>query len=478
MEAIKYFTKNTDYEVLTIDGFKNFEGISLQNNTTYNVEFTNDISIKCTLNHKFFSIDRNKWIEVKNFKKGELFKTKNGNTRFIKKKKLDKNSVFDLINVEDTSSFIANNLETHNCIHLDEFAHIQNNIAEEFFTSVYPTISSGKTTKCVIVSTPKGYNFFHKLWKEAEKGMNGFVPIYVNWSKHPSRDNEWRDKMIAELGEEKFAQEFDASFIGSSNTLIGSIYLRQLASDTPIKESKQLKVYSDPQLEHIYLIVADPSRGTGNDNSAFIVFDISEFPIKIAAVYKDPNISPMVFPSVLEKMGKSYNNAHILVESNDIGSQVTDILWNELEYENTVIATKDQIGIRTTRTVKQAGCSNFKDMVENQKLLINDAWLISEISTFIQKKSSYEADAGATDDLVMCCVLLGFYTGLNDFKNITDVNLREAMRQQKAEMIENEIVPFGFIVGESEIGFSDSLKRFKDQFGDVWILDENYKSPY
>jgi len=360
---------------------------------------------------------------------------------------------------------------TINYLFLDEFAFVNQNIAEDFFTSVWPTISSGKTSQITICSTPNGFNHFYKLWNEAEQGLNGFNPIFVDWTKHPDRDEAWKQEQLKVLGEDKFAQENMAEFLGSSNTLIHSRNIKVLSPKRPQSSSDNARIYADPVVGRNYLIVCDPARGTGNDSSAFIVFDITEYPITIAAVYQDENVSPLVLPTLLDKFGLHYNSAWVLVEINDNGQQVADILWKDLEYENFVVfggfTKKTQYGIRTTASVKRRGCTHFKDMIESQKILINDVALIQEISNFVSKKGSYSAATGYHDDLVMCCVLLSFFATTEDFDNISDNSYKKEMLQQNLKAIEEELLPFGFI--DDGIDDSSEDKEFWETSGDGWF---------
>ena len=278
---------------------------------------------------------------------------------------------------------------TFNIIFLDEFAFVPNHIADDFFSSVYPTISSGKSTKIIIVSTPKGMNHFYRMWHDAEKGKNGYVPTEVHWSEVPGRDDKWKAQTIANTSEEQFRVEFETEFLGSVGTLINPSKLKILVYDDPIKKNgKGLDIYEDPKEDNNYLITVDVARGIGNDYSSFVVFDITEFPYKVVAKYKNNEIKPMLFPSVIEKIAKAYNNSWILVEVNDIGDQVANILHFDLEYDNILMCAmrgragelvgsgfsgkKSQLGVRTTAAVKKLGCSNLKLLIEDDKLIIND----------------------------------------------------------------------------------------------------------
>ena len=369
---------------------------------------------------------------------------------------------------------------TINVMYLDEFAFVPHNVAEDFFTSVWPTLSSSTKSKMIITSTPNGFNHFYKLWHEAKQNLNEFHPIFVHWSSVPGRDEKWKKEQLAMLGEDKFAQEMDAEFLGSSNTLIPSRDIKKMAATKPKYISDGLKIYSDPikkdplnseSFDHTYVIVCDPARGTGNDSSAFLVFDVSVTPMRIAAVYADPDVSPLVLPTILDRIAKTYNNAYVLVEINDNGGQVVDILWRDLEYENTIIfggfgSKKANYGVKTTKSVKRQGCTLFKDMVSGNQVLIEDIDLISEISTFVRKNESYRADSGAHDDLVMCCVLFSWFATTQEYQNLTDTNYKKAILEQNLQRIQEDILPFGFI--------ADGVEEPDQETVDFWGPGDNW----
>lgn len=353
---------------------------------------------------------------------------------------------------------------TINYLLLDEFAHVQQNIAEAFFTSVFPTIASGQNSKIIITSTPLGYNFFYNVFTEGERGLNGFKTSRVTWRDVGGTwDEAWAAEQLRVLKEQKFAQEYEVEFLGSSNTLIKAKYIRDMVHDLPKHQSDGLTIYKEPEPDNVYLIVVDPAEGTGNDDSAAIIFDVTEYPIRIVGKFISNTISPLIFPTILERLGKTYNNAAILTELNNNGQMVANILWSDLEYTSMVSFGfhGNEIGVRTTKSVKRLGCTTFKDMVESEKLIINDSALISQISTFTRKKTGYMADEGAHDDLVMCCVLFGWFSTTEEYKNLTNMNLRHALHAHKLQQIEEEILPFGFIDDGTEV-FSISNKKLDD----------------
>ena len=371
---------------------------------------------------------------------------------------------------------------TFNIIFLDEFAYVPNSIAEEFFSSVYPTISSGKSSKVMIVSTPHGMNMFYKMWVDACNKNNNFVPVEVHWSEVPGRDEKWKEETIKNTSESQFATEFECEFLGSVDTLISASKIKSLPVVEP-KRSGGLDVYEMPKKGNIYTMTVDVSRGLTNDYSAFCVVDCTSVPYKVVAKYRDNEIKPLVFPSIIERVAKHYNNAFILVEINDLGQQVADNLQFELEYDNMMMVTQrgrsgqvlgggfsgrgNQLGLRMTKGTKKIGTSNLKSLIEGDKLIIQDFDIIAELSTFIAKGKSFEAEPGATDDLVMCLVIFSWLANQRYFKELTNVDVRGQMFTEQQNAIEADMAPFGFI----DNGIDDPSGRnnsFFDDAGELW----------
>lgn len=337
---------------------------------------------------------------------------------------------------------------TPNLVCLDEFAHVEENKAVPFWTSAKPAISSGRNSKVIIASTPLGFNLFWKMYNDALQGLNEFRPTKVTWEKIPWKDEVWKKAEMEDLGPELFSQEHEAEFLGSTNTLIPAKYLRLMSPDKPIHISNGLMLYSYPLPGNKYLITCDPSEGKGLDNSAFIIFDITEYPFRIAGKFADNTISPILLPGVIQKLALQYNEAIVLIETNNNGKQVADILWRDLEYENTIsfgFQSEESVGIKTTPSTKRRGCTAIKDMIENSKLLVNDVDLIFEFSTFVQQKKGYEAEKGKHDDLVICCVLMAWFAGTDDFENWSENSFKEELLKQRAKQVQEDILPFGFI---------------------------------
>jgi len=360
---------------------------------------------------------------------------------------------------------------------LDEFAFVQRTIADAFIKSVYPTISSGKDTKIIMVSTPNGYNLFYKFWNDAVEGNNQFKTFKIHWTSIPERDQEWRRKIISDIGEEAFRQEYEADFLGSSNTLISYEKLQELSYSSPIWSKEDLDVYEDPEMGKTYAITVDTARGQGLDYSTFTVFDTTDVPYKIVAKYRNNTVAPLLFPNIINTIGKKYNDAYILVESNDIGAQVADVLHHDLEYENLLTVSwfgrhgqqissghrKDiSLGVRTTKQVKKIGCSNLKSLVEEDKLFIPDYDIISELTTFVTNGDTFAAEEGANDDLVTTLVLFGWLVDQSYFKELSNQNIREKLYQNKMDTIDDMTIPFGII----DDGLTDVYER--DAEGDLW----------
>ncbi len=369
-----------------------------------------------------------------------------------------------------------------NIIFLDEFAFVPNHIAEQFFSSVYPTISSGKSTKVIIISTPHGMNMFYKLWHDAERGSNEYIPTEVHWSQVPGRDEVWKEQTIRNTSEQQFRVEFDCEFLGSVDTLISPSKLRIMPYEDPILQNRGLAVYEKVEPDHNYIVTVDVSRGIGGDYSAFCVIDTTTLPYRMVARYKNNEIKPIVLPNIVVDVAKNYNNAYILCEVNDIGGQVADIIQFDLEYENLLMAAmrgragqqlgqgfsgkKTQLGVKMSTAVKQVGCSNLKALIEDDKLMIQDYDTIAELTTFIQKGNSFQAEDGCHDDLAMCLVMFAWMAMQEYFKEMHDNDVRQRIYDDQRDSIEQDMAPFGFINdGQEEDTFVDAQ-------GERWELAE------
>jgi hypothetical protein len=375
-----------------------------------------------------------------------------------------------------------------NLVYLDEFAFVDNNMQADFFASVYPTISSGTTSKVLITSTPNGLNMFYKLWIDSEEGKNDYVRVDVHWSQMPGRDEKWKQETIRNTSEDQFRVEFECEFVGSTNTLIRPSKLRLLRSAVPIVFNEDIHVFHKPEDGHQYFTVVDTSRGVSGDYSAFVIFDVSVLPYKVVATYRNNIISPLLYPNVVFQMSKHYNNAYILVETNDIGEQVANILKYDLEYENVLTTVNNgrsgqlisagfgqqtRLGVRTTKQVKRIGCLNFKTQVESDKIILNDERLLYELFRFVNIGESYEAEEGH-DDLVMCCVLFAWAMNQTYVIELTSVDLRQKIEQENENAMEEHLLPFG-VISRGEV-VDESFLVAVAKNNDNWIFagDDEY----
>ena len=365
-----------------------------------------------------------------------------------------------------------------NVIFLVEFAFIPNHIADQFFSSVYPTISSGKSTKVIIISTPHGMNMFYKLWHDAERNKNEYVTTEVHWSEVPGRDAKWKEQTIANTSEEQFRVEFECEFLGSVDTLISASKLRTMVYEDPITRNAGLDVFEQPEDGKTYVMTVDVARGVTKDYSAFVVIDTTTIPYKLVAKYRNNKIKPLLFPNVINEVARAYNHAYVMIEVNDIGGQVADIMQFDLEYDNLFMCamrgragqvvgqgfsgSKTQLGVKMTTTVKKTGCSNLKALIEDDKLELSDYDIISELTTFIQRGQAWEAEEGCNDDLAMCLVIFAWVALTDYFKELHDADVRNRMYLEQKEAIEADMAPFGFV--------SDGLEddTFVDPEGQTW----------
>jgi hypothetical protein len=365
---------------------------------------------------------------------------------------------------------------SYNLVFLDEFAFVPQNMAVEFFTSTYPVISSGKTTKVIIVSTPHGLNMFYKMWTDAVEKRSLYVPFEVHWSMVPGRDDKWREETIRNTSDEQFRQEFECEFLGSSATLIPGSKLKTLTFNYPISTEEYLQIFELPKSGHTYIAVVDCAEGVGLDYSVCSIIDVTELPYKHVAKFRDNKLSPMIFPTYVYNLANRYNRAWVLVETNSVGQQVVDILHYDLEYENIFRIEHHEIkgqhissgfkkgaayGVKTSKTVKKIGCANLKTLIETDKLITNDFDAIAELNTFVRVKESYEAEEGNNDDIVMTLVLFSWLTAQSYFKEITDSDVRQRLLDERSLQMDDEMLP----VGELD----DGLQEQKEFDGtDLW----------
>jgi len=385
--------------------------------------------------------------------------------------------------VADSTSSSAARSGSYNIVFLDEFAFVPSNIATDFFTSVYPVITSGTTTKIIIVSTPNGMNLFYKLWMDAINKRNNYVPFEVHWSMVPGRDENWKEETIRNTSERQFEQEFETLFLGSSNTLVSGKKLQTMAYYDPIAEHDMIKIYEHPIKEdgetnlkdHLYCISVDVSEGKNMDSSAFSVIDISSTPYKQVATFKNPLVSPLLLPTYIYNAARYYNDAYILVEINN-NPQVADIIHQDLEYENLLkvftgnkkpqqlsagFARGIQMGLKMSPQVKKIGCSNLKTLIETDKLQINDFDTYSELTTFVADKNSFKAEPDANDDLVMSLVIFAWAATQKYFREIVSHDLRKQLQLETMNQYDEDTLPAPII----DDGLDHPFEVFD---GDVW----------
>jgi len=457
-------------KVLTQNGFKSFNGIINQgvSNLLLKITFSDGSILECTHDHELLIED--KFMPACFLCEGDILSEK----EIENIEEIENEVVYDLYNVEETHSYITNGVVSHNCnlIYLDEFAFVKN--AEEFYTSTYPVVTAGTTTKIIITSTANGIgNRYHKIWTGAVQGVNEFKPFRVDWWDVPGRDEDWKNQQIRNTSERQFAQEFANTFYGTGDTLIDGMVLSDLRADKPIetREKESLRVYKHPQQHHEYVLIADCAKGRGQDYSAFSIIDVSVDPFEQVVSYSDNTISPYLYPNIIEKYAKIYNNALAVIEANDVGHLVAKGLYHDLEYENTYIESAikaDKIGIETTKKVKRIGCSSIKDIIEEGKLLIWDKYTIQELNTFEKTGYGYEASKGNHDDLVMTLVLFGFFANSQDFEELADINLRQLLYEERMRDIEEDLPAFGFIDdGLDDAELDEFMERYEPQFREI-----------
>lgn len=473
-EEIENVKLNDKYNIFNFEYYYqdsvwyDFQGIKkTTTNHTVKLYLDDDSIIQGTLNHKVYKKNYIPMI-LDDFEEGFEFSA----GIYVTKKEYcyDEVEVYDILNVNNKDhsySIITNDgfIKSSNCAFIDNW--------NEFSASVLPVLSSGKKTKLIMTSTPKGLNHFYEYYIGAKNGTNGFKLIEVKWNDVPGRDEAWRHETLQTLnGDEiRFRQEYCVEFMGSSDNLIDGSVLKNIKAEAVpdksihVSPSYGYTVYENPMPGHSYVITVDVSRGKGLDYSAFQIIDVTSVPYKQVAVFKNNIISPRDFATFIVTSAKLYNDAMILVEVNDLGAQVSDIIYYDYEYENLIFTesagtrgkrvsingnkTADK-GIRTTTNIKSTGCSMLKLLIEQRKLIINDLATIDELATFSKKGKSYEAETGKHDDLVMCLVLFAWLTTDGYFKSLTDIDIMHSLREMNDEQIYNELTPFGIITSYGE----------------------------
>lgn len=360
----------------------------------------------------------------------------------------------------DATSESASRSESVSLLVLDEFAFVDNFKAEEFMKSVYPTISSGKESKIFVFSTPNGMNHFYKLWTDAKEKRNGYIPYEIHWTDPPGRDEEFKKQTIANIGEDAWRQEYECDFLGSAGSLINATTMARMVYQNPIMSEEYTNIYHSPEKGRNYVITADPSEGLGLDYSVAVVTDVTEIPYQQCAIYRNNSIDPHIFPDVIFNLAKRYNEAFVLVEANNIGAVVCNILHHTLEYENLIMtATKGRsgqivsggystdtiVGVKTTPATKRIGCAIAKSLIESDQYIVNDYETIKEFTTFVRHLNTFQAEEGYFDDICMCIVLFAWLVNNQYFKDMLDKNdIRKKIADSShLRHLEEALTPFG-----------------------------------
>lgn len=435
-----------DWEVLTSNGFQSFNGIKKTNELSYKITFNDGSNIVCSFNHKFY--EDGKFIRAYGLKIGDKLSGK----KISAIEEIGYSDLYDLLEVKNGHHYTANDIEVSNC------AFIPKNVWDNFYSSTFPTISSGKDTKMILVSTPNSRNHFYDFWVAAQNGESDMVPVEVNWWDVPGRDESWHQMMLRQMTEEQFEIEYGNSFDVSSNTLLSKSLIRKLSNELkdPIESSPTIKIYEKPIPHHFYILSVDCAYGNGGDYSIINVIDITEYPFRQVAIFSSNNITYYGLPAMIFQFAQKYNDAKVLVESNDIGSTVLYILVQDLEYDNVVKTysyshnfSRSVLGQKTTARTKLTGCNNMKEMLEMHKLTIVDKQTMIELEHFEQVNESFAAGAGFHDDRVMTLVNFCYYITTNTFEIEFEKNARGELSESSLNEIKESLAPIPLFSGNN-----------------------------
>lgn len=450
-------------KVLTSNGFKDFDGIK----KTYGysslllIETNKNHSLKCTNNHlirvKSGAFRRADELKVNDYINQNEYIVKITNVKYD-------GPVYDLINVKDGNHYITNGITSHNCVMIDEAAFVEH--WDEFYKSTYPTISSGEETRLILISTFNGQNHFYDMWTDAIAKRSLFHPTRVDWWDVPGRDEKWHQDQLKIMSEEDFAQEYGNEALGSGFTLINSkgFSLVEASKKSPIQFTLTTKIYDVPIRGHKYMLTCD-CADTGTDYSTISVIDITEFPYKQVATFRDNKITHLMFPHMILQLSVKYNDAAILVESNDVGKVILHILNYELECETVIRTrngTKTQLGQRTTVKSKAIGCARLKDMIESGNLIIQDKATIEELKHFVIHNQTYSGEEGFHDDMVMGLVIFAYFVSSTAFRTEYDKNFVDEMNPQYEQEIIEALTPLPIFSNEKENPLDGLPKGFLD----------------
>lgn len=350
---------------------------------------------------------------------------------------------FDLYTVQGVSGevfLVENSIRSKNC------AFIPNNIFNEFYSSVYPTIASGKETQIIMVSSAKDLNHFYDLWVSAKKNENTFAPFEVDWQSVPGRDEEWVRNTKLDIGEARFNREFKNEFFGFVDSVIPSELIKHLQTMSPLYQTLEYKVFEEPKPKEIYIGVVDVAEGVQEDYSVMTIFKMGKIvdsiqqPHTVVFTLRTNKTNIFQFTELVWRFAKTYNEAWILVEVNihDIATP----LYRDYEYEN-VIKTSlkkqkvtsaffregSKFGVKTTTPVKKLGLEMLIDLLKKNWIIINDIEIVKEMSTLVNKKKSFEASPGQHDDLVMTLVLFAWLLTNEGFKELVDIETPRSLLQ-------------------------------------------------
>lgn len=371
---------------------------------------------------------------------------------------------------------------SNNILLLDEFAFVEDHLAEEFYKSVYPSITQSKTAKIVIISTPNGMNLFYKMWMDAINKKNSYTPLKVTWKDVPTCNVPgWEETTKKNISSIDFAQEFECNFLGSTATLISAKVLSRIPVEAPIKSSDGLDIYEDYQKNHKYVMTVDPSNFMFNernkqDYSAFVIIDITDPPYRVVAKYRNNEITSSIFPEYVYKVGKQYKFPFLLCESDSnmsVGKALSELEYPELLLCSTVggrggygqsvshsfDSKRTNYGLAMSEKAKREGCIKLKDLIEANVLLFKDAEILNELFTFVPKKNSWGAAKAKHDDLVMCLVIFSWLTNQEYFKELIDIDIRKYMVNKQERQMNASLQLLGYVnLGvEPDIEISDGL---------------------
>jgi len=344
-----------------------------------------------------------------------------------------------------------------NFLLLDEFAFVNNDIAEPFMASVFPVISSGKTGRICVVSTPSGTNHFYDIWRKAISGKSSFKPVRVHWYEVPGRDEFWKEMMITDIGQMRFNQEYGGEFLGSTATLISGSFLeeqinRNCDDDAArVLKNGKFKVWADPIPYHRYVVGVDTADGIGKDYSVIQVLDISDLRmIQQVAIYCSNDTKPIEFSQLIKEISVKYNNAPTMIENNNRGGgRVTYWLWYELDFENMVNVQKKEKGITASTKTKSMACINMQTIFEARRIVIKDKSTVNELLEFEDRGDGYySAKRGRHDDRVMALLWALYYLETKQFEHedtfshFTESNYDPLFGDTDSEF--GNLLPFGY----------------------------------